>query len=574
MITRISSLALGATLLSSPFVFSLSPPDIPSDIPITSLVSTAKANLASGNANDALTYFDVAISRDPQNYLTIFQRGATYLSLGNNGKASQDFDKALSLKPDFEGALLQRAKIKSRNAEWAAAKADYEKAKKTGSAEYAQLEEASGAAALAADAEKAGDWENCVGHAGTAILVASTSLNLRQIRARCRLERGEVLEAMSDLQHSIQLAPSSIEPHMQISSMMFFSVGDREKGIEQMKRCLRSDPDSKACSKLLRREKNLNKALTKVETLREKKQFNSAAKLLVPIGADPGLIKEVEEEVKKAEDAGHIHRNSPNELYNSLVEMACEFYTEMNNKKKAGPFCTEVLANNPHSLHALLHKASIQLDNEDYEPAISTLNTAKEQHPQASQQIQSLLQNAHTLLKRSKSKDYYKVLGVANDADELAIKRAYRKMTKQHHPDKAVTQGIEREKAQKKMAEINEAYEVLSDPELRARFDRGDDPNNPQQQQGGPFHGSPFGQGPGGQQFFFKQSGAGGGQQFKFQQQGGGFQFPGGGGFDFPEGKKAERQKGKNKSTPAGFEPALTNETDIEQYILPNEDKQ
>ena len=329
MITRLSSLALGATLLSSPFVLSLSPSEIPSDTPVASLVSSAKANLANGNANDALTYFDVAILRDPQNYLTIFQRGATYLSLGNNGKASQDFDRALAIRPDFEGALLQRAKIKSRNADWTAAKKDYEKAKKTGSAEYVQLEEASGAAALAVDAEKAGDWENCIGHAGTAIMVASSSLSLRQVRARCRLERGEVLEAMSDLQHSVQLAPSSIEPHMQISSMMFYSVGDREKGIEQMKKCLRSDPDSKACSKLLRREKNLNKALTKVETLREKKQFNSAVKMLVPTGQDLGMIEEVKEEVKGAKEAGHIHKNSPNELYNSLVELACEFYTEV-----------------------------------------------------------------------------------------------------------------------------------------------------------------------------------------------------------------------------------------------------
>ena len=233
------------------------------------------------------------------------------------------------IKPDFEGALLQRAKIKSRNADWAAAKEDYQKAKKTESAEYAQLEDASGAAALAADAEQAGDWENCVGHAGTAILVAGTSLHLRQIRARCRLERGEVLEAMSDLQHGIQLAPSSIEPHMQISSMMFFSVGDREKGIEQMRKCLRSDPDSKACSKLMRREKNLNKALKKVESLREKKQFNSAVKLLVQTGEDSGLIAEVKEEVREAKEAGRIHKNSPNELYISLVETACELYSEV-----------------------------------------------------------------------------------------------------------------------------------------------------------------------------------------------------------------------------------------------------
>lgn len=316
-------------MLYSPIVLSISPAEIPSDTPISSLLSSAKAHLAAGNANDALTYYDIAISRDPRNYLTVFQRGATYLSLGNNGKATQDFDKALQIRPDFEGALLQRAKIKSRNADWSGAKEDYQKAKKTDTAEYAQLEEASGAAILAADAEKASDWENCVGHAGTAILVAGTSLDLRQRRARCRLERGEVLEAMSDMQHSIQLAPSSIEPHMNIASTMFYAVNDREKGIEQMKKCLRSDPDSKACSKLLRREKQLNKALTRVEQLRGKGQFNSAVKLLVKTGEDAGLIEQVKEEVQEAKNAGYIHPESPNGLLDSLVEMACDFYLEV-----------------------------------------------------------------------------------------------------------------------------------------------------------------------------------------------------------------------------------------------------
>ena len=333
MITRLSSLALGAILLSAPFTYSLSPSEIPSDTPIASLVSSAKANLAKGNANDALTYFDVAVARDPQNYLTIFQRGATYLSLGRNAQASQDFDKVLSIRPGFEGALLQRAKIKSRNADWVSAKEDYVTAKKTETAEYGQLEEAWGAASLASDAEKAGDWESCVSHAGTAILVASTALSLRQMRARCRFERGEVLEGVSDLAHVLQISPSSIQPHLQTSSMMFYSMGETEKGIEQMRKCLRSDPDSKACSRLFRREKQIDKALKQIRTLQEKRQYNSAVKLLVGAGEDPGLIQDVREDVKEAKEAGHIHRNSPDELYSSMVEMTCEFYTEVSLSK-------------------------------------------------------------------------------------------------------------------------------------------------------------------------------------------------------------------------------------------------
>ena len=329
MITRISTLAIAAALLTSPLALCLSPSEIPSDTPIASLISSAKSNLASGNANDALTYFDAAISRDPKNYLTIFQRGATYLSLGRNAKACQDFDRVLSIRPDFEGALFQRAKIKSRNAEWKGAKEDYNTAGKTGTSEIIQLEEAQGAALLAADAEKAGDWEGCVIHAGTAIMVASTALSLRHTRARCRFERGEVLEGVSDLAHAIQINPKSIEPHLQISSMLFYSIGDMDKGIEQMQKCLRSDPDSRACSKLYRREKNLQKTMKQVLALKEKKQYNSAVKLLVGTGEDAGLIQDVKDEVASGKESGTIYRNSPNDLYANLVEMACECYTEV-----------------------------------------------------------------------------------------------------------------------------------------------------------------------------------------------------------------------------------------------------
>jgi len=159
----------------------------------------------------------------------------------------------------------------------------------------------------------------------------------------------------------------------------------------------------------------------------------------------------------------------------------------------------------------------VQLEAEEYEACINTLKQAQESRPDKSDVVNPLMQKAQIALKRSKTKDYYKVLGVAHDADERQIKSAYRKLSKQHHPDKAAKQGLTKEAAEKKMASINEAYEVLSDPELRARFDRGDDPNSHEQQGhgGNPFHGSPFGHG-GGHPFMFQQGGPGGGGGFKF----------------------------------------------------------
>lgn len=111
------------------------------------------------------------------------------------------------------------------------------------------------------------------------------------------------------------------------------------------------------------------------------------------------------------------------------------------------------------------------------------------------------------------------MLGVPKDADEMQIKAAYRRKTREHHPDKAIRTGVTKEDAEKKMSSINEAYEVLRDPELKGRFDRGDDPNSHEGQQGRPSqHGHPFG---GGQQFFQQQhAGSRGGGQFQFNGQG------------------------------------------------------
>jgi curved DNA-binding protein len=80
-------------------------------------------------------------------------------------------------------------------------------------------------------------------------------------------------------------------------------------------------------------------------------------------------------------------------------------------------------------------------------------------------------------------KDYYKVLGVERNADAQEIKKAYRKLAMQHHPDR--NQG--NKKSEEKFKDINEAYQVLSDPGKRSRYDQlGDSYFNWQQGGGGP----------------------------------------------------------------------------------------
>lgn len=332
MIVPLSRLALAATILSTPglMVDALSPQDIPSDTPISSLLSSAASHLSKGETSEALTYYDAAVARDPNDYLTFFKRATTYLSLGRASQATSDFNKVLEIKPGFEGAHVQLGKIKARNGDWDGAREQYELAKqKQESEDYQKLLEAQGAARLAEAAEKSRNWDECVSQSGEAILVANRAANLRELRARCRLAKGDLEEWMSDLQHILQLKPGDTTPHMQISATTFYGFGDTERGLNQIRKCLHSDPESKSCHKLLKQEKSVEKTITKVDKALERNQPVTGARLLVPAGDDAGLINEVREQIKQLKADGIIPENTPNALLSQLVDYACEAYYEV-----------------------------------------------------------------------------------------------------------------------------------------------------------------------------------------------------------------------------------------------------
>src|SRR3954463_16101020 len=149
-------------------------------------------------------------------------------------------------------------------------------------------------------------------------------------------------------------------------------------------------------------------------------------------------------------------------------------------------------------------------------------------------------------------RDYYETLGVSKTATDTEIKSAFRKLARKHHPDVAK----DKASAEEKFKQINEAYEVLSDPEKRQKYDQlGADWNQPGGGQPPPGWGRPQ---PGGG---FQRYGGGGdgGVEFEF------------GGTGFSDFFEAFFGGGRGKSAFGGFgqaQPQAERGSDVEADIM------
>lgn len=136
--------------------------------------------------------------------------------------------------------------------------------------------------------------------------------------------------------------------------------------------------------------------------------------------------------------------------------------------------CNVALKTNPAYLKVILLRAKCHTDMENYEESVKDYEAALK--IERTIEIKNALKEAKIALKRSKRKDYYKILGIDKRASDDEIKKAYRKRALVHHPDRHASASEEEKREQeKKFKEIGEAYAVLSDPQKKDRFDNGQD---------------------------------------------------------------------------------------------------
>ncbi|KAL0568435.1 hypothetical protein V5O48_013547 [Marasmius crinis-equi] len=542
------------------------------------LINRANALLSAGQFIDAANVYSEAIEQSPSDYLLYYKRATAYLSLSRHALALDDFDKVLQLTSNtFENAFLMKARIHLKEGDYTAAQSTlstYLDSPSTSSSTAKQdaldlqskVTEASQLYTKAQNEAKAHLPSACVESTSTLLRDYSPySISIRSMRAECSLLSGDVAGAVGDYTRLASLLPAeeAMKTHVRVFRLSYFFLPAPEEGaaaLNPLKQCLHFDPDNKACLSLHRQAKAFEKSFAKLNDLLAKEDWRGAVGVLTESGKgkEKELLKKFDESMeantlrelllvpspieKKSKMGKEQEIPLPNPRTFSprrqtLIRALCRAYTNLATsssgstyQNKADTYCSELLkmTDCEDDIDGLVGKAQFLLasdDDTDAEEGVRLLEKAFEASGRSNRDVHRRLNEAKKAMKIRKRKDYYKVLSVSRDADEKTIKKAFRKAAKTAHPDKGGSE--------QKMAAVNEAYEVLSNPELRARFDAGDDPNDPTSGGGSPFtytysgggHGFPGGGFPGGgggypggdHPFaqFFQQSG-GGGQGFKF----------------------------------------------------------
>uniref|UniRef100_A0A7N8XMN1 DnaJ homolog subfamily C member 3 n=1 Tax=Mastacembelus armatus TaxID=205130 RepID=A0A7N8XMN1_9TELE len=399
-----------------------------------------KKLLAAGQLADALSHFHAAVDRDPNNYMAYYRRATVFLAMGKSKSALPDLSRVIELKPDFTSARLQRGNLLLKQGKLDEAESDFKKV-------------------------------TCV-----------WDVTSREMRAECFIQMGEMGKAISDLKAASKLKSDNTPAFYKLSTI-YYNLGDHEMSLNEVRECLKLDPDHKQCYSHYKQVKKLNKQIQSAEELIQEQRY--------------------EEAVSKYEG---VMKTEPNVHHFSHLakERICHALSQAQQASRAVSVCSEVLQSDPENVNVLKDRAEAYIQEEQYEDAIRDFETAAK-HSENDRQIKEGMERAQRLLKQSRKKDYYKILGVKRTAQKKEIIKAYRKLAQQWHPDN-FQDPAEKKKAEQKFIDIAQAKEVLTDPEMRTKFDHGEDPMDPESQQGhhhpfqGGFHGfqgfNPFGSGP------------------------------------------------------------------------------
>lgn len=478
--------------------------------------------LAAGQLSEALMHYNQAVDADPDNYFSRYRRATCLLALGKSKAALPDLNQVVKLKPDFWQARQELAGVHLKMGKFDQAIKGYESIK-TQSAEARQkLSSVKQTRQYLENAKyyvKQGKYDNAIHSLDRIKEICPWSIDLRRLRADCFESMQDLQQAINELKPLIQLSPdTSPETYLRLSKL-YYLLPDVGFSLDQIRECLKIDPDHKACMSFYQTIKKLDKQINMARKQYGAKEYEAS-------------IAKIEKAFQTTENHEKLMTPPSQQLLSDLHFHKCKVYADWDKHKEALDSCSHAIKNSEDTVNIHIKKADIYEKLEDWDNVIRELNNANHADGGHRRDLNERIEKAQKMKKRAKSRDYYKILEVGKRAKDKEIKKAYKSKAIIYHPDRCgqneQTKDWTAEKCEEEFRNIADAKEVLTDPEKRKMFDQGVDPLDAEEKMeedrknSNPFGGGfPFGgfrQQHGG----FRQGGGGGGGGFKFHF-GGGF---------------------------------------------------
>ena len=423
------------------------------------LIREGDAAVSRGEYTSALRLYGKSIEASPEVPLGYSKRAAVYLVQGKADLAIQDFSSAVHVDPRFTQGFFNRGKQLRRMCRYDEAQRDMN--------HVSELKE---------------------GHKGAAEETQRIQEGMRlRERALAQLKESNKEEAMKVLQEWIDLSPDCTEAllalcelhassnrwediisesgkalkmdpgnlkALKLRALAYMHLEDHEVAMRHLREGLRFDPENKEIMGFYRKLKDLIKRIAMGQESFEAGQWNDAI-----------------DSYARAIDIFPEHTRARYRLHHEI----CKSHMKQRNPSDAVSHCSLALEIDASDIEVHILRVDAHLMADQYEEAMQGAQAAKQKFPK-SRKVHEVFQRVQASYELSKRKNYYGILGVAKTADIKEIKKAYKRLALQYHPDKNLDN---KDEAERMFQDVAEAYEILSDEEKRGKYDRGEDPNDP-----------------------------------------------------------------------------------------------
>jgi len=416
------------------------------------------AHYVNKNYQTAIGLYSQAIEFCPTCAAYYSNRAASYMMLLSYEKGLIDARQAVTLDPNFIKGHLREAKCHLAMGEVAAALVSYQKVinldpnNMTAKNEINQVKTIQQHMVNADASYAKQDYRTVLYCMDRCIEASPDCPKFKILKGECLVYLKRYQEAQ-DIVNDILRVNSSNADAVYVRGLCFYYQDNIEKAFQHFQQTLRFAPDHSKARDVYKKAKLLTSKKEEGNN-----EFRSAR---------------YAQAVQVYTDALNI--DPLNLITNSKIFCnRATAYTKLNKLDEALADFNKAIEVDASYQKAFQRRAKCYMDREMYEEAVRDYEKVCQM--EKNKENKRLLQDAKLQLKKSKRKDYYKILGVEKGANEDEIKKAYKKRALLHHPDRHASADDKVKKVEEqKFKEIGEAYNVLSDTKKKARYDNGQD---------------------------------------------------------------------------------------------------